>query len=836
MDAESLDKDPYTTIPPDENAEPEDAFPPPEVELATVCVIDGVWQDQPDNIAAFIEARLGSLARGRGNLYVLLDVSGDLEGRAEVERALIETLRESYANTRGSVSFGLSEALRAVNSHLYDLNLALSREQRRLAGISAVALRGDELYIAQAGPAVVYVEASEKLTRFPLDSDWFTEDAPLISPQGNASAPLGIRREFVSDLAHVTVATGDVFVLATRGLTQLATTDELAVAFTGRTAQDIGTFLEGLGDDADVTALVAELLDPHAISQAQMQSDENEQIAALYNPSGENVPAPVADFAPDDELDWETELAEPEPPPPDTEHVRVTEASAAAMPMMGASLYGAPAAPTAASASEEQLERMRIERQQRRAARREGVGRAFGGIGAVLIAGVLGVAALFGRIFGFVDWHRLGRAINRGLNQFVTAVINLFLLLVRLVLPGTPTRQASLIPKRATSDPVWLKAMAIVLPVLFIGLAGARFVQQQNVRDNQMTALVNEADTLSKQAESITDRAAARTQLNLALAKIRQAGTDRDPKARSVLYKILDQLNELDGVAVLYFLPTLAQFSGQTQLTQFALNDQDLYLLDHGTQQLYHYLVNDTSGTAKPAASNFAILKAGDKVGDTTVNNIQWLAWSEPDTASAKPALVAVTDNALLSYDFTKSAWTAQPVSDASKWTDLRAASSFGGNVYLLDGKANQIYKYTPSGSGFADASTPYFPANSQVDFSNAVDMAIDGDIWVLNKDGSVLRYRAGTFIPFELTDLDIPLKNPTAIHTAPEVDSIYIADGGNQRIVEFDKNGKFVRQFKPYAEKGDVFKNLKDFYVNEAKRKLYFIGDTAVYLTNVPK
>ena len=37
------------------------------VELATVCMVDGIWQDQPDNVATFVEARLGDLARGRGN-------------------------------------------------------------------------------------------------------------------------------------------------------------------------------------------------------------------------------------------------------------------------------------------------------------------------------------------------------------------------------------------------------------------------------------------------------------------------------------------------------------------------------------------------------------------------------------------------------------------------------------------------------------------------------------------------------------------------------------------------------------------------------------------------
>ncbi len=131
------------------------------VELAQVCVIDGIWQDVPDHIAVFEDSRLIAsatadelaAARTRGNLYILLDVSGEVEGRSEVERELIETIRREYSRRRGSITFGLSEALRAANASLFDLNLQAPREARRMAGISAVVLRGDDLYVAQAGPA-----------------------------------------------------------------------------------------------------------------------------------------------------------------------------------------------------------------------------------------------------------------------------------------------------------------------------------------------------------------------------------------------------------------------------------------------------------------------------------------------------------------------------------------------------------------------------------------------------------------------------------------------------------------------------------------------------------
>ncbi len=820
-----------------------------DVEVDTVSVVDGIWQDQPDNVAAFIEARLGDLARGRGNLYICLDVSGEVEGRGEVERALIEVVRDTYATSRGSIGFAMAEALRAANAHLYEMNRQVAREQRRMAGISAVVLRGNDLYIAQAGPAVVYVESSQKLTRYPAESDWFVEDSPLYSPQGTASAPLGVRREFASDLAHASVRAGDVFVLATRALTQLATTEELAIAFNERSAQEIASHLEEWGEDADFTALIAELTDPRA--PVVIDEEESDGYGAHADTHIESLPIPLTLLVPLDEseppleseetldaptLDWDAPDAdEPEAPSEEEAEPELEEPAAqpiyatAAAAVLNRPIFAAP--PPARAETEAEIERRRAERAARRAAQKEGIARAIGAVTGTLLMILAAIGGIFGRIFGAVNWERVGKTTNRTLNLTVSGLLSFILLLVRLVLPGTPAR-TNILPRRATSDPLWVKALALVLPLLFIGLAGARYMQTVNSRDAQLNTLVSQADTIVKQAEVNPDKTEARKQLTDALKLVNEARAIRDTqKARAVLYTIQDQLNEIDGVAVLYFLPSVASL-GNAQLRQIAATDQDVFMLD-GASRVFRYVVNDVSGVSNPESGDGVILKTGDKVGNTTVGAIKLLV-SAPRQDKAN--IVAVTDNAFLWYDLEAKQWSAQTMSDAKNWGDLRAIESFGGNVYLLDAKNNQIYRYTPTANGYSAQATPYFPENSTQDLSQAVDMAIDGDIWILNSDGTVLRYRGGTQIQFELGVLPTPLKTPVAIFTRPEVDSLYIADAGNQRIVEFDKNGKFVRQFEPYAEKSDVFQNLKDFTVNDAKRKLYFINTTAAFMANLPK
>ena len=586
------------------------------VELAQVCVVDGIWQDSPDQVAAFDEERLGESVSGRGGLYVLLDVSGEVEGRADIERELIETVRREYAARRGSITFGLSEALRAANTTLYQLNLSAVREARRMAGISAVVMRGQDLYVAQAGPAVVYVEIDEVLHRYPAESEWFTEDQPSLSPQGNASVPLGTRREFACDLFHAVVTAGDVFVLATRALTQLASTEELAQAFTNRGAEDIGDLLEDIADGSDLCALVAELVDPRDVDQTEPQAP---------------VAGAVAEFSLESqELEPETEVTEAEP-----SHA---EASA-------------PLAKVAVpeESTEQQLARLREERQRQRAAQIGAVRHVLGGIGAGLVAllvlgglllrGIglvlLAVLALGGRAVaravGVVDWQRLTGSLNRLLNLLFSSVWRMLALLVRLVLPGAPSKQTALLPRRASREPLWLRGVAVLLPLAFVSLAFGIYTQQGLNFQKQAVDLVASAAKLEQAAENNPDKNAARQQFNLALVEIRQArDLDDTQAARDVSNKIQDQLNEANGVAVLYVIAPIATFKNDgSDLTHVSADGNDIYIFDRGTQRVYHYIVNDSATQSQPASGDGTILKNGDKFDNASVDQIRDLVWAD---------------------------------------------------------------------------------------------------------------------------------------------------------------------------------------------------------------
>lgn len=167
-------------------------------------------------------------------------------------------------------------------------------------------------------------------------------------------------------------------------------------------------------------------------------------------------------------------------------------------------------------------------------------------------------------------------------------------------------------------------------------------------------------------------------------------------------------------------------------------------------------------------------------------------------------------------------------IAGTETWRTPVAFDNFNNNFYVLDPGANAIHKYQATAGGYEVAPSSYVAAGAEVDLSSAIDLAIDGDIFVLDSDGSVMRLRGGQRVPFEITGLDGDTLKARRIFTEVEMDSLYLVDSANKRIVEIDKReeseGEFVRQFK-YAGSDDFFADIRGIWVSEIDGKLIVLG-----------
>jgi hypothetical protein len=114
-----------------------------------------------------------------------------------------------------------------------------------------------------------------------------------------------------------------------------------------------------------------------------------------------------------------------------------------------------------------------------------------------------------------------------------------------------------------------------------------------------------------------------------------------------------------------------------------------------------------------------------------------------------------------------------------------------------------------------------------EVDLSGAVDLGIDGSIYILFRDGGVEKYQLNRKQDFELDSIEPAFQEATRIQVSPEADEgyIYILEPVNNRIGVFNKEGDFQMQ---YQDSG--FTDIRDFVVDEQNKMIYILNGSQIY------
>lgn len=118
----------------------------------------------------------------------------------------------------------------------------------------------------------------------------------------------------------------------------------------------------------------------------------------------------------------------------------------------------------------------------------------------------------------------------------------------------------------------------------------------------------------------------------------------------------------------------------------------------------------------------------------------------------------------------------------------------FANGVYVLDGGAEEIWKFAVSGSELEERRR-WLVAGEELGLSGVVDMDIDGDIWVLSSGGEVGRLRRGYQEVYSLSGGPEDMGGD-AIAVSLGEGRLVILDKKSSRVVEFDKEtGEYVKQ-----------------------------------------
>lgn len=163
-------------------------------------------------------------------------------------------------------------------------------------------------------------------------------------------------------------------------------------------------------------------------------------------------------------------------------------------------------------------------------------------------------------------------------------------------------------------------------------------------------------------------------------------------------------------------------------------------------------------------------------------------------------------------------------------WSGDILLEAYAGNIYLLEKATSTIWRYVGLQGNFGDRSRWLAPGIN-IDLSKVVSWAVDGSIWILTASGKIERYSYGTPEDFDQATVVPAMASPKAIYTNEELDNVYVLDPDTERVIVFEKNGKYKAQYKSPAMKDAI-----GVYASEKEGKILVLSQDKLYSINIEK
>ncbi len=156
--------------------------------------------------------------------------------------------------------------------------------------------------------------------------------------------------------------------------------------------------------------------------------------------------------------------------------------------------------------------------------------------------------------------------------------------------------------------------------------------------------------------------------------------------------------------------------------------------------------------------------------------------------------------------------------------TKVVAATSFLNNLYFLV-PAEGIYKYVPVVGGFGGGENWLEEEDLASVLAGAVDLAVDGGLWGVTKEGGISKFSAGQKQEFALKDPGLVLKEVVAMYTSESLPHLYLADRGAGAVVTVGKDGQAWQRYL-----SDKWEDLRSLWVPADGKTVYALSGSQVW------
>ncbi|MFN8639329.1 MAG: hypothetical protein U0360_07695 [Dehalococcoidia bacterium] len=309
------------------------------------------------------------------------------------------------------------------------------------------------------------------------------------------------------------------------------------------------------------------------------------------------------------------------------------------------------------------------------------------------------------------------------------------------------------------------------------------------------------------------DPAAARTALAEAqaqLAAARAAAPAGDARLPDLERRVADAAATLDRVTEVTDIRRLAEVKNIATVPLQSVSlvgAASLWMVDHSRGRVA--AVDPQGGTSRE------VYRSGERYDGAVARDPVAAAWDE----QGQRLLVIDGERTLWSIAGT-SAPVRLPLRGVAELRSVTALAAYGGNIYLLDGRGGEVWRYLPAGAGFDSERTGLLGG---VSFNDARELVVDGDVFVLD-GGSLRHFRQGTAQDSLLQGIDRAPQSPVSLVEDVGRGRFYTLESGARRVIVGDRGGAFVGQLRHQA-----FLDAKSIALSPDGSTLYVLTNDAL-------
>lgn len=383
------------------------------------------------------------------------------------------------------------------------------------------------------------------------------------------------------------------------------------------------------------------------------------------------------------------------------------------------------------------------------------------------------------------------------------------------------------VEQRSRAATFLLAAIAVLIPIVVAVIVAVLYLQFSG--EAERIRLRNDAQAQVEAARAANDPAQAKANWARALEMISEYEA-KNPQDRAAFDEAKAQARaRLDEIGqVTRVQPILLAVLEGSAARRIAASALGVYVLNRDANSADYYVLNaDRTGTTGKKVS----ITFGEGVTTTPIAlvDIAWATTAENRWRTEGAVLFAAGQ--IFEYSSATGRASPIPISTNADATPVRvqAGELYNNTVYLLDTGVGQIWRYRLAGdrlgSGDSYFRSPYNPLKESLDF------AIDGAIYVLQRNGAILKYFSRQPMQFTVTGLpDQQWSRVAAIALSgddPNRGSIFVLDAGSGSVVELTKMGQFVRQYRGAQ---DEFIDAQDMAFDVTSNTLYIATRERLY------